>query len=114
MDSSKVLMVERPATLEELIPEEVRERWGISSRTEIEWSESKPTDIDLIEAEIAENNTIEIRYSAKGGWDSGLNKQLEKFIKAHGLPSSSSKDTKLLRLRQWAVSQGKKIRIVEE
>ena len=107
-------MVERPATLEELIPVELRERWGIDSRTEIDWPEGKPTDIDLLEAEIAENNTIEIRYSAKGGWDTGLNAQLKKFLEANRLTSIPSLDGKMLRIRQWAVSQGKKIRIVKE
>ena len=49
----------RPATLEELIPADVRERWNINTSTNIGWK--MPTNDDA-QREIADLNTIEIRY----------------------------------------------------
>jgi hypothetical protein len=111
------VMVDRPATLEELIPEEVRTRWGIDTRTDIAWP-AKTALIDL-EEQIAESNTIEIRYSVGAGREAGLDARLRQFMKTHRIVNSAghtehATNANLLKLREWAVAQGKKVRLVEE
>lgn len=112
-------MVDRPVTLEELIPEELRERWGIDTRTEIAWSSGAATPLIVKETEIANTNSIEIRYSVKGGREMGLDAQLRKYMKANGIVNASghtehATTANLQKLREWAVSQGKKVRLVVE
>lgn len=118
-DTPEVGMVDRPATLEELIPEELRERWGIDTRTEIAWTSSAATPLIVKETEIANINAIEIRYSVKGGREMGLDAQLRKYMKTHGIVNATGHTehataANLLRLRDWAVTQGKKVRLVVE
>jgi len=118
-DTPEVSMVDRPATLEELIPEELRERWGIDTRTEIAWGSAKSTSLIVKETEIANINSIEIRYSVKGGREVGLDSQLRKYMKANGIVNATghtehATTANLQRLREWAVSQGKKVRLVVE
>jgi hypothetical protein len=111
------LMVDRPATLEELIPEELRERWGIDTRTEIAWP-AKTALIDL-ETQIADLNTIEIRYLAGAGRESGLDARLRRFMKENRIVNASghtehATKANMQKLREWAVAQGKKVRFVIE
>jgi hypothetical protein len=111
------VMVDRPATLEELIPEEVRTRWGIDTRTEIAWP-AKTALVDL-EDQIADSNSVEIRYSVGAGREAGLDARLRQFMKAHRIVNSAghtehATNANLLKLREWAVAQGKKVRLVEE
>jgi hypothetical protein len=118
-DAADVCMVDRPATLEELIPEELRERWGIDTRTEIAWSPRMGTPLIVQETEIANTNSIEIRYSVKGGREMGLDAQLRKYMKANGIVNATGHTehataANLMRLREWAVAQGKKVRLVVE
>jgi hypothetical protein len=112
-------MVDRPATLEELIPEELRERWGIDTRTEIAWSAGAAAPLIVKETEIANTNSIEIHYSAKGGRETGLDAQLRKYMKANGIVNATGHTehataANLQRLREWAVGQGKKVRLLVE
>lgn len=116
-DTPEVGMVDRPTTLEELIPEEQRERWGIDTRTEIAWSATTPLIVK--ETEIANINSIEIRYSVKGGREMGLDAQLRKYMKENKIVNATGHTehataANLLRLREWAVSQGKKVRLIIE
>jgi hypothetical protein len=99
----------RPATLEELIPPEVRARWGILTSTRIIWT--KPT-LEESEREIADGNTIEIAYAKKG--KGSLDSRLREYMKANKIPTVHSESGNLAKLRMWAVSQGKKIRLVQE
>lgn len=99
------LMWTRPASLEELIPRDVRERWDITTNTPIAWISATLEDA---EREIAENNTIEIRYVDK------LDSRLREFMKANKVRTVHKMEGNLQILREWAVSNGKKIRLVQE
>jgi hypothetical protein len=99
----------RPTTLEELIPPEVRARWGIQTETPIIWT--KPS-LEQAEREIADVNTIEIVYAKKG--KGSLDSRLREYMKANRIPTVHSESGNLAKLRMWAVSQGKKIRLVQE
>ena len=99
----------RPTTLEELIPPEVRARWGIHTTTHIIWT--KPT-LEEAEREIAEGNTIEIAYAKKG--KGSLDSRLREYMKSNKIPTVHSESGNLAKLRMWAVSQGKKICLVQE
>jgi ribosomal protein L7/L12 len=96
----------RPRTLEELIPSDVRERWDIDTATQIVWLKAGLGDA---EREIAENNTIEVRYR-EGKMDS----KIREIMKANRILTVHKMDGNIQKLRSWAVSQGKKIRLVQE
>lgn len=117
----RITHVQRPATLEELIPADVRERWGITTQTYIVWPK-EPTLEDK-EREIANTNTIVVRENDRAIRD--LMKQL-KIATVHAMNEKSEIDKKtgektgrmtpgnLQILRGWAVAHGKKIRLVKE
>jgi hypothetical protein len=98
--------VERPRTLEELIPEDVRARWGITTSTPIIWT--KPTLVTQ-EREIAETNTIEVRYR-EGKQDS----KIREVMRTYKIPTVHKMDGNIQKLREWAVANGKKVRIIQE
>lgn len=113
-DTTQICMVDRPQTLEELVPEEVRLRWNIKTVTPIAWSPPLDTSLVTRETEIAASNSLYIIYSSKGGWKNGMDSQIRKFMKANGLANSSghtkhAMNDNIKKLREWAVSQGKKI-----
>jgi hypothetical protein len=95
----------RPATLEELIPADVRERWNINTSTNIGWK--LPTNDDA-QREIAELNTIEIRYKDK------LDGKIREFMKLNKIHTTHKMDDNIRVLFNWAITKGKKIRIVQE
>lgn len=101
----------RPRTLEELIRPDVKERWGIETDTPILWT--TPTLSDA-EREIADVNTIEIRYRTGIGRDTRLDQRLREVMKQNKIASVHSAEGNLQKLRTWAVSQGKKIRLIQE
>lgn len=105
-DCEKQMMWTRPRTLEELIPADVRERWDIDTTTNIVWL---PADLEDAEREIAENNTIEIRYR-----EGRMDNKIREVMKANRIVTVHKMDGNLQKLRAWAVSQGKKIRLVQE
>lgn len=96
----------RPRTLEELIPADVRERWDIDTETAIVWL--KPS-LEDAEREIAESNTVEIRYR-----DGRMDNKIREFMKANKIVTVHKMDGNIQKLRAWAVSQGKKLRLVQE
>jgi hypothetical protein len=100
------MMWDRPRTLEELIPADVRERWGIDTQTRILWT--KPTLYDA-EQEISENNVIELRYK-----DGKLDNKLREYMKSQRVMTVHKMNDNLQILRNWAISQGKKIRLIQE
>ena len=108
IDCDSVIHVERPRTLEEMIPAEVRTRWNITSSTYNPCIGSKPSLEDK-EREIAENNTIVIRYR-----DGRLDARIREFMKARRIVTVHKMDGNLQKLRVWAVQQGKKVRLVQE
>jgi hypothetical protein len=100
------MMWDRPRTLEELIPADVRERWGIDTQTRILWT--KPTLYDA-EQEISENNVIELRYK-----DGKLDNKLREYMKSQRVMTVHKMNDNLQILRNWAISHGKKIRLIQE
>lgn len=96
----------RPRTLEELIPADVREQWGITTETPIVWT--KPS-IDVAEREIEDINIIEVRY-----YDGKMDSRIREVMRAHKVPTVHKMDENLLKLRKWALSQGKKVRLIQE
>jgi hypothetical protein len=97
--------------LEQLIAPEVRARWGIRTKTPIVFD--VPTT-EVAEREISELNVIEIRYRKGTGRDSKLDARVREFMRQNRLDTTHSCDANLVKLRRWAVSQGKKIRLVPE
>jgi len=104
------IMWTRPASLEELIPSDVRGRWGIQTQTKIDWS--LPT-LDDSEREIAEINTIEIRYQEDQGKGNRLDGRLREFMKLNKIHTTHKMEDNIKTLRSWAIQQGKKIRLVQ-
>jgi hypothetical protein len=105
-DCEQNIMWRRPRSLEELIPSDVRQRWDIDTETLIVWT--KP-DIQDAEREISDVNTIEIRYR-----DGKMDNKIREYMKANRIITVHKMDGNLQKLRAWAVSQGKKIRLVQE
>jgi len=105
----KVTHVWRPATLEELIPADVRERWGIVTSTPIIYKNPKDLSLEDMEREIADSNTIEVVY--REGKQDGRIREVMKGLK---IPTVHGKDGNIQKLRLWAVSNGKKVRLVQE
>jgi hypothetical protein len=102
----EVTHVTRPRTLEELIPEDVRLRWGITTSTPIIWT--KPT-LEIQEREVAETNTIEVRYR-EGRQDS----KIREVMRSYKIPTVHKMEGNIQLLRNWAVANGKKVRLVQE
>ena len=96
----------RPRTLEDLIPTDVRERWDIDTETAIVWL---IPGLEDAEREIAENNTIEIRYR-----EGRMDNKIREYMKSNRIVTVHKMDGNVQKLRTWAVSQGKKIRLVQE
>ncbi len=88
----------RPSTLEELIPEDVRIRWNITTSTRIVW----PNKLSLedSEREISDVHSIHIAYD---------DRKIRDFMKANKIHTTHKKQCNLQELREWAVRQGKKI-----
>jgi hypothetical protein len=105
-DCEQNIMWRRPRSLEELIPNDVRQRWDIDTETLIVWT--KP-DLQDAEREISDVNTIEIRYR-----DGKMDNKIREYMKANRIITVHKMDGNLQKLRAWAVSQGKKIRLVQE
>jgi len=100
----------RPSTLEELIPADVKKRWNLKTATRIQWSEPELEDA---EREIADINVIEIRYHVEGK-SNRLDARLREFMKLNKVQTTHKMDDNIMTLREWAVYQGKKIRLIQE
>ncbi len=102
----------RPETLEELIPADVRARWGIKTRTLIHYPAATEITLEDAEREIGDGCIIEIRH----GTTLNLDAALRTFMKAQRpkIETVHKKEGNLLKLRLWAVAQGKKIRVIQE
>lgn len=101
----------RPRTLEELIPADVRERWDIDTETPIIWHAPtcRPLTVEDAEREIADTNTIEIRFR-EGKQDNRIREMMRQLK----IPTVHKMDGNILKLRTWAVAHGKKVRLVQE
>jgi hypothetical protein len=96
----------RPRTLEELIPNDIRERWDITTQTLIPWS---VPNLDDAEREISDVNALEIRFKV-GKMDG----KIREFMKTNRLVTAHKTQDNLIALRNWAVTQGKKIVLLQE
>ena len=101
-----VTHVRRPRTLEELIPADVRERWGITTQTPIIWS--RPS-VDRMEREVSDEHEIQIRHQGNN-----RDAKIREVMRHYKIPTVHKMEHNVARLRSWAVSQGKKIRILQE
>jgi hypothetical protein len=100
--------LERPRTLEELIPVEVRKRWGITTSTPI--ALPGPPSLERLESEIPAFNTIAIRYYVKESpGKMGIDKTIRKYMRGVRLPTKRTLNENRLKLREWAVRNGQKI-----
>ena len=101
----------RPRYLEDLIPTDVRERWDIDTTTPIIWHAPtcRPLTIEDAEREIAETNTIEIKYR-EGKQDNRI-REVMRHLK---IPTVHKMEGNIQKLRGWAVTNGKKVRLVQE
>ena len=102
----EVVHVQRPRTLEELIPEDVRARWDIDTATPIVWV--KPS-LEDAEREIADNNTIEIRYR-----EGKMDNKIRETMRTYKLQTVHKMEGNLLKLRSWAVQNGMKLVLIQE
>ena len=100
VDCSTDIAWTRPTTLEELIPEDVRIRWNITTSTRILWSSPNSLSLDEKEREISDANSIRIQYD---------DRKIRDFMKANKIHTTHKKQCNLRELREWAVRQGKKI-----
>jgi hypothetical protein len=101
----------RPQTLEELIPADVRARWDIDTQTNIIWHAPtcRPITLEDAEREIAQTNTIEIRYR-----DGKQDNRIREVMRTLKIPTVHKMEGNIQKLRSWAVAHGKKVRLVQE
>jgi hypothetical protein len=97
----------RPTTLEELIPADVRARWAIDTTTPIVWHPN--TTLEDAEREIADTNTIEVRYR-EGKQDN----RIREVMRGLKIPTVHKMDGNITKLRTWAIAHGKKVRLIQE
>lgn len=97
----------RPHTLEELIPADVRERWDIDTTTPIAWH--GPLSMEDAEREIAETNTIEVRFR-EGKQDNRIREMMRQLK----IPTVHKMEGNIQKLRLWAIQHGKKVRLVQD
>jgi hypothetical protein len=97
----------RPHTLEELIPTDVRQRWGITTETPIIWT--TPVTLKDAEREIADLNTIEVRYR-EGKRDSRI-REVMRMLK---ISTVHAMDGNMQKLSSWATANGKKVCYIQE
>jgi hypothetical protein len=106
VECDTVTHVWRPRTLEELIPADVRARWGIDTETPIVW---QIPSLEDQEREIADHNTIEVRYR-----DGKRDNKIREVMRDLKIPTVHKMDGNLMKLRQWAVANGKKVCLIQE
>jgi hypothetical protein len=98
--------VERPRCLEDLIPAEVKARWGIQTQTAIVWP---AVTLEIAEREIAESNTIEVVYR-EGRQDN----RIREVMRSLKIQTVHKMEGNIQKLRAWAVANGKKVRLSQE
>ena len=90
--------VRRPRCLEELIPEDLKARWGILSFTPIVFGRAET--LEEKENEIAVSNSILIPNK---------DAEIRQFMRNLKIPTVHKMSDNVRKLREWAVGQGKKI-----
>jgi hypothetical protein len=90
---------ERPTTLEELIPHDIRYQWDITTATEILFT--VPRGAEGTEREWK----MEIEVSR-------LDKPMREFMKKNDIPTTHDTESNLQRIREWSVRKGLRLRII--
>ena len=90
---------ERPTTLEELIPADVRLRWDITTTTELVFK--APRGAEGTDRE----HKIEIEVSRQ-------DKQMRAFMRENDIPTTHDAESNLQRIRDWATRKGLRLRVV--
>ena len=93
----------RPSTLEELIPEDVRNRWNITTETKIQFIPARSLSLDEKEREISHTNTIELQFK---------DAIIRSYMKTNKIPTEHSMKNNIILLREWAVENGMKVRLI--
>ena len=88
---------ERPTSLEELIPADVRSRWNIMSSTETVFESPRGTDDS--------ERKIEIAVSSN-------DKKMRDFMKENDIATTHKTEDNLQRIREWCIARGVRLRIV--
>jgi hypothetical protein len=99
--------VEPPLYTEDLISPDLRERWGIQTKTP--YIPPRPLTLEDKERMIAETNTIEVRYR-----DGKQDSRIREVMRSLKIQTVHKMDGNIMKLRTWAVSNGKKVRLVQE
>ncbi len=90
---------ERPTILEELIPADVRQQWNITSVTDIHFDVPRG-------AEGTQNERkVEIDVPRQ-------DKPMREFMNDNGISRTHDTESNLQRIRDWALKQGYRIRLV--
>jgi len=107
--------VDRPTTYEAIIRSlgggEILDRFDIDTATPIVYHAPlfRPLTLDDCEREIAENNTILIT------WKTGkMDSRIRETMRSLKIDTVHKMDGNLKKLREWAVQNGKKVRLVQE
>ena len=107
-------LVERPATLEDIIRrvggEDELERWGLTKTSHYILHRSpKMMTLEEMEKEIADSNTIEVVYR-----DGKQDSRIREVMRTLKIATVHKMDDNIHKLRTWAVANGKKVRLVQE
>ena len=90
---------ERPTTLEELIPADIRQQWNITSRTELQFD--VPRGAEGTECE----RKVELEIPRQ-------DKPMREFMKKNDIPTTHDTESNLQRIREWTLRNGFRIRLV--
>lgn len=95
------LCVRRPRCLEELIPEDIKIRWGIRSFTPIVFNRAET--LEEKEHEISPINSIFI---------TNKDSEIRKFMRGQKISTVHKMSDNIRILREWAIGQGRKIVLI--
>ncbi len=90
---------ERPTTLEELIPADIRYKWQINSSTNLTFAKKRG----------AEGTDIELAQEIAIPDD---DKKIRAFMIERNIKTTHQKDGNLQRIREWAIQRGCRFRIL--
>ncbi len=90
---------ERPTTLEELIPADVRQQWNITSSTEMHFELPRGTEGTQSERK------VEVAVPR-------LDKPMREFMNDNNIKTTHDTESNLQRIRDWAWKLGFRIRLV--
>ncbi len=90
---------ERPTTLEELIPADIKQQWNITTATQLTFA--LPRGAEGTESE----RKIEIEVSRQ-------DKPMRVFMRENDIPTTHDTESNLQRIREWSMRNGFRLRIL--